>query len=531
MVPDARTDTVELLDALTDLLLRWSYEGTSGAELIIKRVARRYGVDDVDVVFLADAAVVTVGEHTIARSAAPVVPPLHQVSELKRLLATIDEGRLTAEQATRRLADLQLLPTRFGRGWRVLGLALFSVGFGISVQATWQEVVASAVLGLLVGCLVVAVDGRPRLALVAPFAASVAVSALVLVAYRAGWIDGGPIQLIVPALFYFIPGDALSAAMLELVGGRVTAGASRLTSSIASLLMLGFGALVATVLVDVPQGALFDVRVAGNLGPVVVALGWVIFALGVLLTFSMAPGDFGWALSFVLGTAAVTALAGAAAGDEVGTFVGATAMTSAALLLGRRRRFPPPYVLYLGAFYVLTPGSHGLRGIESWIGGHPVRGVASLADMLALLAAIGIGHADRRRRRAPPARGRDLIMYEGSPDPADGQQAFLLELGRMLSLAGTAVTETQERLAARLRTGPPSQVTFLPAFWLLVPGAIGLIGVTEVLGNPAAAGVDALIEPLASIVAITLGVLCGVSTYRGLAAALSGRRARARLLE
>jgi uncharacterized membrane protein/uncharacterized membrane protein YjjP (DUF1212 family) len=66
-----------------------------------------------------------------------------------------------------------------------------------------------------------------------------------------------------------------------------------------------------------------------------------------------------------------------------------------------------------------------------------------------------------------------------------------------------------------LTRGPPSQVTFLPAFWLLVPGAIGLIGVTEVVGNPAEAGLDDLIEPVASIIAIALGVLCGASVYRG----------------
>ena len=47
--------------------------------------------------------------------------------------------------------------------------------------------------------------------------------------------------------------------------------------------------------------------------------------------------------------------------------------------------------LYLGAFYVLTPGSHGLRGIESWIGGYPLRGVTGVADMLGLLTAIGVG--------------------------------------------------------------------------------------------------------------------------------------------
>jgi uncharacterized membrane protein YjjP (DUF1212 family) len=79
---------------------------------------------------------------------------------------------------------------------------------------------------------------------------------------------------------------------------------------------------------------------------------------------------------------------------------------------------------------------------------------------------------------------------------------------------------------ARLPGGPPSQVTFLPAFWLLVPGALGLIGVTEIVGNPAAAGIDDLVEPIGAIVSIALGVLCGVLLFRGIAEAPSLLRRR-----
>ncbi|MEU4220350.1 threonine/serine exporter family protein [Actinoplanes sp. NPDC026623] len=108
-----------------------------------------------------------------------------------------------------------------------------------------------------------------------------------------------------------------------------------------------------------------------------------------------------------------------------------------------------------------------------------------------------------------------------------GQVVGDLLFGASVSGFFGAMAMTPVALAvARLPGGPPSQVTFLPAFWLLVPGAIGLIGVTELLSNPAGAGVEVLIEPLASIVAITLGVLCGVSAYRGVDSALSGRRAR-----
>jgi uncharacterized membrane protein YjjB (DUF3815 family) len=219
----------------------------------------------------------------------------------------------------------------------------------------------------------------------------VAVTAAALVAVEQGWVRGGPIPLVLPALFYFIPGDALAAAMLELGAGRISAGAARLTAALAALLTLGFGAVVATVLVGVPTSALFDADIPATLGPVAVAGGWAVFAVGVMLTFGMAPADFPWALALVLGTAGVVALTAAAVGDPVATFAGAVAMTAAALRLGARPGLPPPYVLYLGAFYVLTPGSHGLRGIETWIGGNPVQGIVGVADMLGLLAAIATG--------------------------------------------------------------------------------------------------------------------------------------------
>jgi uncharacterized membrane protein YjjB (DUF3815 family) len=264
---------------------------------------------------------------------------------------------------------------------------------------------ASAVLGLLVGLIAVAGQTRPRLALVAPFVASVAVATLALIAYDRGWIDGGPIQLMVPCLFFFIPGDAISAAMLELADGRITAGAARLVYSVAVLLVLAFGALVGTVLADVPAASLFDVEVENTLGVWAVWGGWIIFALGTMLVFSMRPADFPWALAMILLTAAAAAAATRVAGEVVGTFAGAVVMTTAALLVARRPARPPAYVLYLGAFYVLTPGSHGLRGFESLLGGHPIQGFRGVGDMVALFTALAVGMLVAAAAVPRPSRG------------------------------------------------------------------------------------------------------------------------------
>ncbi|GAA4600616.1 uncharacterized membrane protein YjjP (DUF1212 family) [Actinoplanes octamycinicus] len=383
-------ELLQFLGPLTGMLLASSFEGTMRCEAIVRDVAAAYG-HTVEVTFLADAAVLTVGERTLSFAREPGVPPLHRVSLIKALLSRVYSGGLSASDATDQLHAIRRLPGRWSRPWQVLGLVAFTVGFGISVQATWQQVGVSALTGLLIGLLVVAGGRRRGLVLIEPFLASLLVTAVVLTLHQHDLIAGGPIQLIVPALFYFIPGDAITAAALELAVNRMTAGAARLVYSMVVLLILAFGALMATVLLQVPQSALYDVTVPGNLGPVAVWGGWVLFAAGVMLTFSMAPRDFPWALGLVLLTAAVTEVGTRSLGDPAGTFLGAVVMMATALLLGRRPGMPPAYVLYLGAFYVLTPGSHGLRGLESWIGGDPIQGVTGLADMVSLLVAIAVG--------------------------------------------------------------------------------------------------------------------------------------------
>ena len=65
---------------------------------------------------------------------------------------------------------------------------------------------------------------------------------------------------------------------------------------------------------------------------------------------------------------------------------------------------------------------------------------------------------------------------------------------------------------ASLRHGAPSQLTFLPAFWLLVPGAAGLVGLTEAVGT--SSGLEDFATALTSVMSIALGVLIGTALYR-----------------
>jgi len=73
--------------------------------------------------------------------------------------------------------------------------------------------------------------------------------------------------------------------------------------------------------------------------------------------------------------------------------------------------------------------------------------------------------------------------------------------------------------------GPPAAVTFFPAFWLLVPGALGLLSVTHMLSDRAA-GIDGLITVVYVITSIALGTLVGASLYRWLSENVGALRSR-----
>ena len=84
---------------------------------------------------------------------------------------------------------------------------------------------------------------------------------------------------------------------------------------------------------------------------------------------------------------------------------------------------------------------------------------------------------------------------------------------------GAAFMVPVAHLVARAADAPPAHVMFLPAFWLLVPGAIGLIGITEIIGDRAGGDSENFVTALVSIPSIALGILVGTMVVRAVDAA------------
>lgn len=78
---------------------------------------------------------------------------------------------------------------------------------------------------------------------------------------------------------------------------------------------------------------------------------------------------------------------------------------------------------------------------------------------------------------------------------------------------GAAVAALVAAAIQRIPAGPPALVVFQPAFWLLVPGSLGLLSTTQ-LAVDRSGGLQEVITTVAVIVAIALGVLVGSAVGR-----------------
>lgn len=107
-----------------------------------------------------------------------------------------------------------------------------------------------------------------------------------------------------------------------------------------------------------------------------------------------------------------------------------------------------------------------------------------------------------------------VVLYAAWTGQYLGDQAFG---GYLSGFFGALVMTPVAYLVERRPSAPPALVSFLPAFWLLVPGALGLIGVTEYIATNVTAGVQDFLGAVGAIIAIALGVLCGYPLYRSIA--------------
>jgi len=287
----------------------------------------------------------------------------------------------------------------------------------------------------------------------------------------------------------------------------------------------------------------------GRLGAVV---GHTILTVGLAMVLTPALEDLGAAavLGAVVGAAKV--LNQRRAILAVPMPVLAAALVSVLVFYGVRRGLPvdalpllvPPLVTFL-------PGAMLALGMTELAYGDMVSGASRLTTgfvQLVLLAfglaagaaLVGVGAHDLLTPTAPVVEvrwaawagvvvfGLGIYLHFSAPTRALPWIFLVLLLAFAVQrLAGgvfgvetsgffgmLVATPLAYLIQLRLK-GPPAMVTFLPSFWLVVPGALGLLSVTRMLSDQAA-GLEGVVSVIFTIASIALGTLVGASLFKGL---------------
>jgi uncharacterized membrane protein YjjP (DUF1212 family) len=392
---DQAEDVNRLLTRLTEFQLLNSAEGAFDLRDSVRQAGRAYGVD-ADLLAIAEGAVLTV-RHPDAPPFAqtmrvsPELARLDLVAECKFLISRVVAGELCAAEADRELVALEHRDPPYPAWLRIIGVTMFAAGFAPSVQATWREVLDSLILGAVMGVMFVVAERLTNLRSVFPIIGPFVIGLVAFNVLHAHLAPGGPLVLMVPALFVLIPGDFLCAAAAEIAIGQLTPGAVRLAQAAFTLVELALGVVVAAEISGVSPDRLFTTTVPPVLPFWLVALSWAPFTLGLVLTFSARIRDLPWIMALTYLAWGVQIAVTRWTGATAGTFVAAVLLGAAAGALERSPRNPPRIVLIIGGFFALTVGAMALRGLATLNGDHYIEGLNDLRDAVSLTVALTLG--------------------------------------------------------------------------------------------------------------------------------------------
>lgn len=218
-----------------------------------------------------------------------------------------------------------------------------------------------------------------------------------------------------------------------------------------------------------------------------------------------------------------------------------------------------PLRTMLAPLAVLLPGALIVTGLAELAAGAMVAGSARLAygGVQLVLFATGVAAAALLLRASPealanvriddlgwwaPLIGLPLIvlgisLLESVPRPLQPWILLVVVLTYLSQVGGQALTSSPwagaflgavaasagGTLVETMRPSLPRLVVFLPSFWMLVPGSLGLVSITQLSLEPQLAG-PTTASVILTVCAIALGILVGATIGRS--GRLMLRRAR-----
>jgi uncharacterized membrane protein YjjP (DUF1212 family)/uncharacterized membrane protein YjjB (DUF3815 family) len=314
-----------------------------------------------------------------------------QSFQLAKLVARAPSGSMTPEEGMAELDRIRHQQRRFPVWVTILGYSVQSAGLALILQPTPWSLVGAATLGLLVGALSVLGRRIEAIGYMLPTICSFLVAFIVFTFNNRWHVGADSLRALAAPLATFLPGAAITLAVIELSTQHVVSGASRLVAGFMQIAQLAFGILIAAQLAGIANTDMVTAEV-NRLGPWAPLLGVVIYGLGAMLYFGPPTSFLPWMLLMLLTAYAGQWVGNAVLGSYASGFGGGLTLIICALAISHRPNTPPTVSLVIPGFWLLVPGSLGFIGVTQLLGTHSTAiFTATLISMMSIAVGVQTG--------------------------------------------------------------------------------------------------------------------------------------------
>lgn len=340
-------------------------------------------------------------EHSYIGRVQPGDLDLGLLARTDELVEELCSGQRDLDDALLRLDEINNKPHPYP-GWaNFAAFGLASAAFSMLMGTSWEDVVASCILGCCMYGLILWGEKVPRIqTALEPLAAIVAAFGASAISFIEPSINMALVVL--STIIVFIPGLALTVGLSELAARDLISGTVRVMDALMVLFKLYFGAFLGFALASV---------LLGNAEPTEAIMlpkwsGWLavlVLSFSLMILFKIRLKDAPWGIAAGFLGHGVSIWASATFGNALGIFFAALVLGIYANLYARWRKAPAAIVLLQG-IVVLVPGSKLYMGLNTAISGKEILhieqiGSQSFLILMSLVAGLIFANiiADPRR--------------------------------------------------------------------------------------------------------------------------------------
>lgn len=306
---------------------------------------------------------------------------LRKTSQIARLVIN---GEMNSQQGADALKTIADTCPGYPAWVIVLAFSIVSACIARIFSGSLNEMVMSALIGLIVGFAAVASKTKPLLDHLLPAISAFIATVIALSTEHLTGIAINTSVVIVSGLIILLPGLTLTVALAELATQNLVSGTARLAGTVTTFIQLAFGTALA-------------IGLAGKIGltvnhiPLAPVDTWSIWCAVSIAAFALVPlfsareKDAGWFLLTALCAFTTVYFSSQAIGASLGAFAGAIVVGLTAKVISRFFDVPGAMIVMPG-FIILVPGAVGYRSVISLVENDVIAGLTTAVDV----AIIGI---------------------------------------------------------------------------------------------------------------------------------------------